>query len=433
MEIHIISHPEFFTNEVNFVSNILHQFDVYFHLRKPNASNQEIEAFITTLPKILHRKIILHSNYQLIEKYQLGGLHFSTSKRGLAQNYDDGIIKGTSCHSLSEIDEVQNDYDYCFLSPIFESISKKGYSGNLNLNDIASKLPEFKNIQVIALGGINDEKIALLQATGFDAYAVLGYLWNSNLNHQALEQKTYKLVQNNERPFCLSIAGFDPSGGAGVLADIKTFEANHCQGLGVTSAITYQNDYKFYDVNWLGINEIKKQIQPLIEYPVKAIKIGLIQNIDILRQLLDYLKEIFPSAKFVWDPVLKSSSGFEFHDDTNLPEHLNNSFDLITPNLEEYQQLSEFFKQQAKAYLLKGGHSKKNKGDDELIIDCESIKLVGTTFQKGLDKHGTGCVLSSAITSNLAKGNSIKASCIKGKSYVEQFIQSNTTNLGYHI
>ncbi len=235
------------------------------------------------------------------------------------------------------------------------------------------------------------------------------------------------------RPYCLSIAGFDPSGGAGIIADTKVFECLKTYGLGVVSALTYQNDAEFKGIRWCGFSEIKKQVMPLKSYPVKVVKIGLIESLDQLAQTTDLLKNIFPGIFIIWDPIIKASAGFSFHNDISLPERIIENVDLITPNFEEYTQLiSEVKKELRCAILLKGGHRKEKAGVDTLFYENKSFDIEGEPFKDKKDKHGTGCVLSSAIAAYVAKGESLTSACTKAKLYVERFIKSNNTKLGYH-
>ncbi|MEL7003586.1 MAG: bifunctional hydroxymethylpyrimidine kinase/phosphomethylpyrimidine kinase, partial [Bacteroidota bacterium] len=119
---------------------------------------------------------------------------------------------------------------------------------------------------------------------------------------------------NNNRPTVLSIAGFDPSGGAGLLADIKAFEQLKCYGLGVSTALTVQNDVKFEKTKWIEWEFIKEQLQLLFErFPIAYVKIGIVENLMVLRQIINFILDQNKSAKIVLDPVLKSSTGFIFH------------------------------------------------------------------------------------------------------------------------
>ncbi len=233
------------------------------------------------------------------------------------------------------------------------------------------------------------------------------------------------------RSYCLSIAGHDPSGGAGILADIKTFEQNRTYGFGVATAITYQDEEACYGIKWLSIKAIKQQIKPLCKYPVKAVKIGLIQNPETLEQIIDTITFNFPKSKIIWDPILSATKGFEFHHQLTVCKSLIDKIDLITPNTMEYQQLGLKHFTHANI-LLKGGHKLTNKGNDRLMMNHSIKNIPGVPLGHEANKHGTGCVLSSAIAAYLAKGEKMEEACQKAKRYVEQFMQSNNSKLGYH-
>ncbi len=235
------------------------------------------------------------------------------------------------------------------------------------------------------------------------------------------------------RPYCLSVAGYDPCGGAGILADIKTFEQNEVQGIAAITAITWQNDECFNGMKWLSWKELLCQLEPLQKYPVRAIKIGLIKDMDYLKTLLQWIKNSFPVAKIIWDPVLKATAGFSFHNGIFIDEDVLKLIDLVTPNLYEYRELfQKGSSTHVGAVLVKGGHGGQNTGSDILIESEKETEIVGEVFKDKVDKHGTGCVLSSAIAAALAKGNTLKQACSIGKNYVEKFIKSNKENLGYH-
>lgn len=236
------------------------------------------------------------------------------------------------------------------------------------------------------------------------------------------------------RPYCLSIAGFDPSAGAGILSDIKTFEGNGCYGLGVASAITAQNDSEFYSVEWQSLVHMQKQMQALNKYAVKVVKIGLVESFNVLVDIIQLVKQIFVKPFIIWDPVLKASAGFEFHNSKHFEANVLKYIDLITPNYMEYQALNlEKVKHENCAVLLKGGHREKQLATDTLFINNATVDIVGEPFTKKSDKHGTGCVLSSAIAAGIARGRDVENACRSGKLYVESFMQSNNTNLGYHM
>ncbi|MDN4014866.1 hydroxymethylpyrimidine/phosphomethylpyrimidine kinase [Chryseobacterium gambrini] len=243
-----------------------------------------------------------------------------------------------------------------------------------------------------------------------------------------------------ERPFVMSIAGFDPSGGAGVLADIKTFEQLKVQGLAVCTAMTLQTESEFYTLQWQPIDEIVSAIGVLMKkYKVEAVKIGVVKDAEFLAQIVKKLKSINPEVKIVWDPVLKSTSEFSFFDLNTISDVKNvlDQIDLITPNYYEYNVLKEHRLFQPSengcSVLIKGGHREDKIGTDILIQNGKEIFIeLSETFSVFYPKHGSGCVLSSAIVSHLANGENLQNACRKGKLYIEKFLASNPTLLGFH-
>jgi len=239
----------------------------------------------------------------------------------------------------------------------------------------------------------------------------------------------------------LSVAGLDPSGGAGILADAKTFEALGVQGFGVSTSTTYQNEHTFNGISWLHFDEIVNQLDPLFDaYPIEYAKIGLIENLDVLKGTLAYLKERNKDIFIVWDPILSSSAGYQFHGDGFLESNneILNAIGLFTPNMEEMKKLYPGNKESEIgiklstycAVLLKGGHSQTEHSDDLLFEDGNTTIIKGIRYP--YDKHGTGCVLSAAIVAHLALGDNLEHSCREAKNYVNQFLISNGSLLGTH-
>jgi hydroxymethylpyrimidine/phosphomethylpyrimidine kinase len=243
-------------------------------------------------------------------------------------------------------------------------------------------------------------------------------------------------------PYVLSVAGFDPSAGAGILADIKTFETIGVYGLGVSTAITFQNDKTFKNIDWLTSTAIIEQIAILQQqFQPSVAKIGLIENLEVLTTVISYLKQTQPEIKIIWDPILKASAGFTFHkaiDQKQLQDICSNCF-LITPNEPEVKQLvgienSNHAALQLNAYcsvLLKGGHSDDDWATDALFTSNKRIEFQQKRIPNG-QKHGSGCVLSAAITAYLALGNSLEQSCQLAKDYITCYLSSTASLLGLH-
>ncbi len=243
------------------------------------------------------------------------------------------------------------------------------------------------------------------------------------------------------RPYILSIAGFDPSAGAGVLSDVKTFEANGTYGLGVVSALTYQNDKEFNGVAWVDAAGIIKQIAPLLKrFVIRHIKIGLIENMTVLTEVISYLTMNINKPVIIYDPILKASAGFRFHDITsaNLMKAIENVY-CITPNIPEATQLFGADNLNEKLELLsdtiniylKGGHSSDTIVTDLLFVKDHTYAFSNDRIPNGA-KHGSGCVLSSALTAQLALGYDLPTAAENANAYTRNFLASNESLLGYH-
>ena len=247
---------------------------------------------------------------------------------------------------------------------------------------------------------------------------------------------------SKNRPFVVSIAGFDPSGGAGVLADIKTFEQHQITGLAIITANTLQTESAFFDIEWINIDFVIRSVKMMFEkYKIDAVKIGIVPNLDYLNRILSTIKTISPTTKIVWDPVLKSTTKFEF---MNIEDRLDlnkvlSKIDLITPNYNEIEILFPGFVQHqlriqdeiSSSIFLKGGHNPVDIGTDRLFLKNETIDFLPSQI-KCFEKHGSGCVLSAAIASNLALNQSPKEACTNAKTYIEKYLSSTHNLIGYH-
>jgi len=239
----------------------------------------------------------------------------------------------------------------------------------------------------------------------------------------------------------MTIAGHDPSGGAGLTADCKTFEQHKTVGLSVCTANTIQTERSFVSVNWLQRDLILQQVEILYkEYSPKVVKFGLIESFSLLLAIAKWLKKQSPEVIIIWDPVLKSTTGFDFHKNTEGLTGLLSLITLLTPNTNEAEQLfgstnSKIIEARCNKFtslsiLLKGGHA-FDKGTDMLISRGKTEAIPGEAFE-GYEKHGTGCILSAAIASNMAKGIDLREACIAGKKYTEKVMRSNPGLLAWH-
>ncbi|RED25489.1 hydroxymethylpyrimidine/phosphomethylpyrimidine kinase [Flavobacterium cutihirudinis] len=245
-----------------------------------------------------------------------------------------------------------------------------------------------------------------------------------------------------DRPIVLSVAGLDPCGGAGVLADIKTFEQHQVTGFAISTANTIQTENKFYEIEWTNLSFVIRSIETMfLSYKISVVKIGIVPSVHYLNRILSTIKLLSPSTKVVWDPVLKSTSEFEFIKIEDYPvlDKILSKIDLITPNYNEIEILFPCFFinklwQQNKiptSILLKGGHNISESGTDRLFLKNEVIDLLPSE-KNCFEKHGSGCVLSSAIASNLALDQTLHEACLNAKTYIEKYLSSTSTLIGYH-
>ena len=175
-----VTAPGFYLEEASKINSILANNEATFiHIRKPGSTVGEIETLINEIKPEFHKKLKLHDHFELLEKYNLGGIHLNARNPEAPEKFNfPNIIKGNmsvskSIHSLNEI-ECTEDLDYFFISPIFDSISKKGYKSAYDLNILATKI---KRKRAIALGGVTPDKFPLLKGLGFYGAALLGHFF----------------------------------------------------------------------------------------------------------------------------------------------------------------------------------------------------------------------------------------------------------------
>jgi thiamine-phosphate pyrophosphorylase len=179
----VISYPTPVQNEASLINQLFDEGLQIFHLRKPDASEMEIEALLHDINYKHHHKIALHQHHQLAKIFSVNRLHFTAAFRKVLTEDDLEILKSesfilsTSTHSLDEFKSISNHFDYAFLGPVFNSISKPDYKATEidNLDSLKSKITK-----AIALGGITEENIKSCIKKGFDGVAVLGSIWESS-------------------------------------------------------------------------------------------------------------------------------------------------------------------------------------------------------------------------------------------------------------
>ena len=374
-------------------------------------------------------RIVVHEHYDLAEEYGLRGVHLKARDMGRMGEFA-GKAVSFSCHSVEEAEGMPEEAAYCFLSPVFDSISKASYRSAF------AQMPDLSGcrVPVVALGGITAERADACRRAGFAGVAVLGYLWEK-------PEEALMRFRRLRTPFVMSVAGFDPSSGAGVSADLKTFEATESYGLGVCTSITFQNEDTYAGTHWLTPEEIVRQCEmQLRHHEPEYVKIGLVESFEALDEVTRWLREHCPGCRIVWDPILKASAGHVFHaEDTGRLNQVLPRLYLVTPNTEEVYRLfgqgataekvQRLCRQHGLNVLWKGGHNEGEESTDCLITPEKVYRF--TLRKSPYAKHGTGCMLSAALLSHLAQGDDLPTACNKAQVYVGQVIESNDSLLGY--
>ena len=180
----LLSPEEDKTGEANTAIQLFNLGLRIFHLRKPHWSIEQTQHFLEAIPKEFHNKIVLHSHFHLAGKFGIKGIHLSETNKKMIPELKTNNIITASFHSVQDIRENTIPYQYIFLSPIFESISKPGYHSKFDLNILAEELKDLKNKKtqlpdIIALGGITAENILKAREAGFAGAALLGTIWQS--------------------------------------------------------------------------------------------------------------------------------------------------------------------------------------------------------------------------------------------------------------
>lgn len=176
----VITPEEFVQNEAEIINELFLEGLDFLHIRKPFVNSEEITDFIQKINPEFHHQLVLHSHHHLAEDFNISRLHFRETERqnGLHHSFKNKIIS-TSVHDIQTFNELNEDWEYAFISPVFPSISKKGYGENSNiLKSIKNR--NNSNVKLVALGGINDKNINEVFESQVDGVALLGSIWESD-------------------------------------------------------------------------------------------------------------------------------------------------------------------------------------------------------------------------------------------------------------
>ena len=242
-------------------------------------------------------------------------------------------------------------------------------------------------------------------------------------------------------PILLSIAGFDPTCGAGVAADLKTFAAHNCYGVAAVTALTVQSTEGVRAVHPTPSATLRGQLEALASDSVIAgVKIGMLANRANASVVADFLDQQ-KFAHVVLDPVSRPTAGSaELLDASGLKfvrDELLKRTSVITPNIAEAEFLTgmevkdvagmkaagqKLLEMGARAVIVTGGHLEK---PIDVLCDAEGIETFGGDHVRNANTHGTGCTFSSALAAQLALGQHLREGAILAKAYVTKAIEKS--------
>ena|SRR5690625_4724126 len=241
----------------------------------------------------------------------------------------------------------------------------------------------------------------------------------------------------------LTIAGTDPSGGAGIQADLKTFQELQSYGMSVITSVVAQNTTGVQSIHHLPLDIIDDQLKSVFsDMPVHALKTGMIANIDMMEMIQKHVQD--KNLPFVIDPVMVATSGdtlinLEARD--FLRKYLLPLCTVTTPNLPEAEfitgmKISTLEEMQtaakiivhdygAKAALVKGGHLGGDEDAVDFLYDGNEMRSFSAKRIDTVNTHGTGCTYAAAITAYLSHGFSLEEAVQKGKYYITEAIKQS--------
>lgn len=174
----ILISPESGTSELDLINNLFDLGLEYFHIRKPHFSEEELREYILGISEKYYQRLIIHSFHHLALEFPFYGIHFTEKEKLEGKLYDFSGSHSASFHSVEELQNCRIRYNYVFLSPIFNSISKDGYLSGFKKEELMTSLPLIQQ-RVVALGGVDLQNVHEVKEMGFSGVAVLGAVWNS--------------------------------------------------------------------------------------------------------------------------------------------------------------------------------------------------------------------------------------------------------------
>ncbi|MGF6823333.1 hydroxymethylpyrimidine kinase/phosphomethylpyrimidine kinase/thiamine-phosphate diphosphorylase [Microbacterium sp. ZKA21] len=424
-------------------------------LRDKAATDAEITAQLVELSTVIDGRALLVVNDRLdaaLAARALGarvdGVHLGQGDASVLRAREvlgpDALI-GLTANSPAHLDAVlalpDGTVDYLGVGVIRPTTTKPDHPPALGIDGFrrfaaASPLP------CVAIGGIALEDAAALRDAGAAGIAVVSALCAA-VDPRAAATEFLRRWRARSTPRVLSIAGSDPSGGAGIQADLKSIAANGGYGMAVITALTAQNTRGVRAVHVPPPVFLQSQLDALSEdIVIDAVKIGMLANADVIRTVTAWLDAERPPIVVV-DPVMVATSGDRLldADAEDALRALLTRADVVTPNLAELAVLAgrtidgwtdalaaaeSLSAQIAAAVLVKGGHLSGDDAPDALVNAAQRTRheFTGTRIATA-NTHGTGCSLSSAIATRLARGDDPEHAVAAARAWLRESLRAS--------
>lgn len=421
----------------------------FVQLREKNLDRSlflEEAAAIKEVCASFHVPFVINDDVEIALASGADGVHVGQKDmdvREARRRLGPGRIIGVSCKTVEQARAAEaGGADYLGVGAMYPTDTKSDTS-QVTAETLRA-ICEAVEIPVVAIGGIRADRIEPLRGTGADGVAVVSAIFGQPDIEAAArslkETAEMYLGRHRRRKTALTIAGSDSSGGAGIQADLKTMLANGVYGMSAITALTAQNTLGVSGIfpvtpEFLGmqIDSVFSDIRP------DAVKIGMVSSKELIQVIADRLS-YHKAANIVADPVMVSTSGSRLIDEDAvgaLKELLLPMAAVVTPNIPEAEVLSGIrirssedmvraaeiiSREYGCAVLCKGGH-RLNDANDLLYRDGSFRWFMGRRIDNP-NTHGTGCTLSSAIASGLARGYGLEEAVERAKEYLSGALEA---------
>lgn len=421
----------------------------FVQLREKNLDRRlflEEAAAIKELCDLYHIPFVINDDVEIALASGAGGVHVGQKDMDVKEarrRLGPGKIIGVSCKTVEQAKAAEaGGADYLGVGAMYPTDTKSDTSQVTA--ETLKAICQAVDIPVVAIGGIRADRIQPLKGTGADGVAVVSAIFGQPdieaAARQLKETAEMYLGRHRRRKTVLTIAGSDSSGGAGIQADLKTMLANGVYGMSAITALTAQNTTgvsRIFPVTpeflAMQIDSVFSDIRP------DAVKTGMAASGELIRVIADRLS-YYKAEHIVVDPVMISTSGSRLINEDAvgaLKELLLPMAAVATPNIPEAEALSGICirssedmiraaeiisRQYGCAVLCKGGH-RLNDANDLLYRDGGFCWFKGRRIDNP-NTHGTGCTLSSAIASGLARGYSLEQAVERAKEYLSGALEA---------